>query len=171
MRAQYMRQKGFTLIELMTTVAIVAILAAIALPSYRQYIQRAALKNTQASVLALSEQLTRHKARYLTFLNFSPSFGYAYVGTGRKEIYLPVGSTLTNYQYKITLVDLSNRAQPLSSASATGQGWFMLAEPNPSDSVQSNNYSVVLSSRGLRCMSRATLLISAADCGSSGESW
>lgn len=171
MRSLNVNQKGFTLIELMTTVAIIAVLAAIALPSYRQYIQRAALKNTQSSVLALSEQLTRHKARYLTFLNFVPSFGYAYVGTAGKEIYLPTGSTLTNYQYKVTLVDLNNRAQALNSASATGQGWFMLAEPNPSNSVQSNNYKVVLSSRGIRCMSRAALLISAVDCGSSGESW
>jgi type IV pilus assembly protein PilE len=47
-------ENGFTLIELMVTVAIVGILSAIALPSYQQYLMRAARTQAQTEMLNLA---------------------------------------------------------------------------------------------------------------------
>jgi type IV pilus assembly protein PilE len=52
------KQKGFTLIEVMITVVIVAILASIAIPSYRQYVIRG---NRTAAQAVMMEIATRQQ--------------------------------------------------------------------------------------------------------------
>lgn len=54
------RQQGFTLIELMVTIAILAILAAIAYPSYETYIQRARMDNARAAMTDVIHQMERN---------------------------------------------------------------------------------------------------------------
>lgn len=53
------KQKGFTLIELMVTVAIVAILSAIAYPSYRDYVLRGQLVDATNGLAALRTNMER----------------------------------------------------------------------------------------------------------------
>lgn len=63
---------GFTLIEVMITVAIVAILAAVALPSYRDYITRGHLADASNGLATIRAQMERH---------FQDNRSYATVGT------------------------------------------------------------------------------------------
>ena len=48
------RQAGFTLIELMIVVALVALLAAIAVPSYRQYVIRANRTEATSALMSIA---------------------------------------------------------------------------------------------------------------------
>ena len=54
-----MRQKGFTLIELMIVVAIVGILSAIAYPSYTEYIARGHRADARTGLLQAQQWLER----------------------------------------------------------------------------------------------------------------
>ncbi len=49
-------QKGFTLIEVMVAVVIVAILATIAIPSYREYVIRSHRRAAQAAIMEIATQ-------------------------------------------------------------------------------------------------------------------
>jgi type IV pilus assembly protein PilE len=54
------RSRGFTLIELMIAVAIVAILSAIAYPSYRNYVLRGQVVNATDGLSAVSANMERY---------------------------------------------------------------------------------------------------------------
>ncbi|TAG05322.1 MAG: type IV pilin protein [Betaproteobacteria bacterium] len=55
----YRKTRGFTLIEVMIVVAIVGILAAIALPAYGQYVERARRNDAKAMLLEAAQYMER----------------------------------------------------------------------------------------------------------------
>ncbi|MDF2446185.1 MAG: putative secretion protein [Moraxellaceae bacterium] len=60
-------QNGFTLIELMIAVALVAILTMISVPAYQGYSERAARANVQADLVSAAAAMERRKAQNFTY--------------------------------------------------------------------------------------------------------
>lgn len=101
--------RGFTLIELMITIAVLAILTAIALPSYNAYVQRS---RVPVALDGLSAYATRMEQRYQDTGCYAAACSP--VGTGC-AVATP---TLANFTLSCAL---SNNAQGFT-ATATGSG-------------------------------------------------
>jgi len=73
-------QKGFTLIEVMITVAVIAILSAIAIPSYTDYIRRARITEATAALGSMRvkfEQFFQDNRTYAGACTVSPAVSVA----------------------------------------------------------------------------------------------
>lgn len=60
---------GFTLVELMITVAIISIIAAVAIPQYRDYVMRSRLADASSGLTTMRAQMERYYQDNRTYAN------------------------------------------------------------------------------------------------------
>lgn len=109
------RNRGFTLVELMITTAIIGILAAIAYPSYTQYVLRANRADAQAVLMETAQFMERYYTTNNTFVGAT---------VASVSAVSPKGATGTNIKYNISFVtdSLTANTFTLQAVPPTGGG-------------------------------------------------
>lgn len=133
------RIKGFTLIELMIVVAVLAILVSIAYPSYQNYVKRKNRVETQSVMMEIAQKLQSYKLANGDYGKNNTTSSYATNPLTNPNVYGKTVSPRTGSAY----YDLTITNAPDSS-------WILTATPIIT-SAQKNDGALTLTHRGTQC--------------------
>lgn len=150
-------QKGFTLIELMITISIIAIIAVIAYPSYTQFLLKNDASKAQTRMLELSHLLEKHKSQNFSYKGFPISSED--IGDPKKYTITIVGAVAKG----------SGGTEKFESITHSGASWAMKAI-----SEDTQNYSYLMNNQGLKCRNKSANKVTYSNCGEisdGSETW
>lgn len=107
---RHQNNKGFTLIELMIVVAIVGILTAIAIPSYREYIRRGHRADARAGLLQAAQWLERASTATGVYPTTIPA-SMTWFADPAKRYLISIGGPATTSSFTLTATPKVGTAQ------------------------------------------------------------
>lgn len=145
------RAGGYTLVEIVVAVAIVGILAAIALPSYRTYVLRAnrtVAKTALADVVSRQASYMADTKRYATLFS---KLGW----TSDDTLYLDRDGNLKDASssgsiYAVTLKGGSTASTCPATGSASSSAYTVVATPINTQTADTQCGAICLSSVGIK---------------------
>jgi len=112
--------KGFSLIEMLVAMAIIAVLAAIALPNYQTYLTRTACEDAKGVLAGAASSLERYRAQNNTYAGADlAALGYAQSPVDGNAQFNIAANPLTATTYTLT-------ATPVAAGRLTGRGTLTL---------------------------------------------
>lgn len=106
------KSRGFTLIELMVAVAVVAILAAVAVPSYQEHVRKGRRADAQAFLMRVANQQQQYILDARTYALGAGALGL---------LNSPVPATVAPY-YNVTVTPDAPATPPAFTVTATAIG-------------------------------------------------
>lgn len=137
MRAQH-KYTGFTLIEMMIVVALIAILAGIALPAYNNYINRGKIKTAQADLVALSLNFANEYQRKLQYPAIGTDFSTTQKLTERYKGWSPASK---DFDFKAESTTSSYKVFATGKGTSGVAGCVISLDKDNDRKIESCSYS------------------------------
>jgi len=130
-------QKAFTLIELMIVVVVIGILAAIAYPSYQEYVRKTKRAEVKAEMLDIARKLSNYKAE-----------NYRYNNANIANLGIPTAFPVNQPNYDLIIT-------PSNNGLLTANSWLLVAIPKVNTS-QAGSGVICLDHLGRKFWSKTT---------------
>jgi prepilin-type N-terminal cleavage/methylation domain-containing protein len=95
------RKSGFTLIEMLITIAVMGVIVAIALPQYSKYVARSRQQDAKAQLMAVRQAQEIYKLQYGTYTTITANLS-GWKGTSGRYTFAVTAAAATTFSASAT---------------------------------------------------------------------